>query len=75
MNDHTGKIIRVRREGVYLSIRELARRADIHVKTLRLIERGVSKPHKTTLELINGVLDEEERKTRQKRKELGLDAD
>lgn len=76
MNEHhIGEIIRARREGVYLSIRELSRLADIHVKTLRLIERGISNPRKATLELIDGVLNQKEREFAERRKELGLDAD
>ena len=74
MNEHhIGEIVRVRREGVYLSKRQLAREADIHVKTLRLIERGAVKPRRVTLELIDDVLNRHELEVAKRRKELGLD--
>lgn len=76
MNEHhIGEIVRARREGVYLSKRELAREATIDVKTLRLIEAGLVKPHRSTMELIDGVLNRYELQVALRRKELGLDAD
>lgn len=76
MNEHhIGEIIRTRRECVYLSMHQLAREADIHVKTVRLIERGAVKPRAITLELIDNVLNRHELEMAKKRKELGLDAD
>lgn len=76
MNEHhIGEIVRARREGVYLSRRELARQATIDVKTLRSIEAGQVKPHRSTMELIDGVLNRYELQVSLRRKELGLDAD
>lgn len=76
MNEHhIGEIVRARREGVYLSRRELARQATIDVKTLRSIEAGQVKPHRSTMELIDGVLNRYELQVALRRKELGLDAD
>ena len=73
MNEHhIGEIIRARREGVYLSKRKLAAEADINVKTLRLIERGAVNPRKSTVELLDRVLNVYELCVEKKRKELGL---
>lgn len=72
---HIGETIRARREGVYLSKRKLAAEADINIKTLRSIEAGQVKPHRSTMELIDGVLNRYELQVALRRKELGLDAD
>lgn len=73
MNDHhVGEIIRARREGVYLSKRKLAAEADINVKTLRLIEHGAVNPRRSTVDLIDDVLNRHELRVAAKRKELGL---
>jgi predicted transcriptional regulator len=68
-----GDEIKFRRLRVYLSQGKLAHLAGLRKRTVENIECGhVQKPHRSTIELIEMVLEEYEELVEEKRKELGL---